>query len=41
MLKSFSRLRTAHGKRQTSNMSIRKLSAAHAFDYIVLEVNPI
>ena len=34
------RLRTAHSKGQTNNMSIGNLSAAHEFDYIVLRVEP-
>ena len=36
----FDRLRTAHSKSQTSHMNIGKLIGAHAFDYIVLRVNP-
>ena len=36
----YDRLRTAYSKRQTSHMSIANLSAAHAFDYIVLRVKP-
>ena len=33
-------LRTAHSKRLTSHKSIGNLSAAHAFNYIVLRVKP-
>ena len=36
----FDRLRSAHSKSQTSHMNIGKLISAHAFDYIVLRVNP-
>ena len=36
----FDRLTTIQSKRLTSHMSIRNLSAAHAFNYIVLRVNP-
>ena len=36
----FDRLRTPHRKRQTSHMSIGKLSATHAFYYVVLRVKP-
>ena len=36
----FDRLRTTHNKSPTSHMNIGKLIDAHAFDYIVLRVNP-
>ena len=36
----FDRLRIAHSKSQTSHMNIGKLIGTHAFDYIVLRVNP-
>ena len=36
----FDRLITAHSKRQTSYMSIRKLIGHHTFYYIVLWVKP-
>ena len=37
----FNRLRTSHSKSQKSQMSTEKLSSAHAFNYIVLKVNPV
>ena len=36
----FDRLRISHSKRQKSFMRIKKLLSVHAFNYIVLKVNP-
>ena len=36
----FDRLRTAHSKSQKGICALENLSATHAFDYIVLKVNP-
>ena len=36
----FGRLRTAHSKTQKAIVSNGNLLAAHAFDYIVLRINP-
>ena len=36
----FDRFRTAHSKRQKTIWALEKLLATHAFDYILLRVNP-
>ena len=36
----FDRLVTAHSKRQKAIGALQNLSAAHAFNYIMLKVNP-
>ena len=36
----FERLRTLHSKRQKAIQVLKKLSFAHAFNYIVLRINP-
>ena len=36
----FGRLRTSHSKKQTSHLGLENLSAAYAFDYVVLRGNP-
>ena len=36
----FERLRTSHSKRQKAIQALKRLSFAHAFNYIVLRINP-
>ena len=40
MICRIDRLRTAHRKRQKGVWALQKLFAAHAFNYIMLRVNP-
>ena len=40
MICRFDRLRTSHGMRHKSLITIEKLSSAHTFNYLVLRVNP-